>query len=277
MNASHASLASLQSAVDLLVQARSQHRPADAGLAANIVTTAEQAYVIQDVVARQLGWFSQGPARYWKSGGPSRDSVLTHAPLPPQGVWQSPARTEWDWSMRGIEAEIALRLSVPVDAALAATLDQTGARRLVDAMTVSIEVVDSRWAQKLDAPGLLKLADLQTHGALVLGPWVPYEADRDWAAQRCQVAISGLPSREFRGTHSLADPAHVLPAWLIHATRNGAVLPAGSVVTTGTWCGVLHARPGDTVTATFDGIGEASVQFSPAPAGTAPQATAGQR
>ena len=57
-----------------------------------------------------------------------------------------------------------------------------------------------------------------------------------------------------------------LPAWLKHATRGGRVLQAGSVVTTGTWCGILHAQAGDTVTVKFDGIGEARVTFASLPA-----------
>ena len=37
--------------------------------------------------------------------------------------------------------------------------------------------------------------------------------------------------------------------------------PAGTVVTTGTWCGVLHATAGDRVVVAFDGIGRAEVRF----------------
>ena len=256
----------LRSVADLLLQARLTHRPADAGQSEGAVTTPAQAYEVQDAVAQELGWFDGLTASYWKSGGPSRNATFTHAPLPPRGIWQSPAHTDWAWSMRGIEAEIALRLASSVDAGLAATLDQTNACRLVDAMTVSIEVVDSRWTQGMAAPALLKLADLQTHGALILGPWVPFDTGHDWASQRCEVAISNQPTQKFRGTHSLADPAFLLPAWLKHATRGGRVLLAGSVVTTGTWCGILHARAGDTVTVKFDGIGEARVKFASLPA-----------
>jgi 2-keto-4-pentenoate hydratase len=57
----------------------------------------------------------------------------------------------------------------------------------------------------------------------------------------------------------MADPAFVLVPWLRHATRDGASVPAGTVVTTGTWCGLLDAQPGDSVRVVFDGIGEASV------------------
>jgi len=131
---------------------------------------------------------------------------------------------------------------------------------LVDAMSVSIEVVDSRWAEGLQAPAWCKLADLQSHGALVLGAWKPYQAP-DWAAQRCTVRIGERAVQAFRGTHALGDPAAVLLPWLRHATRNGLGLAAGSVVTTGTWCGLLMAAAGDEVQVDFDGIGSASCRF----------------
>jgi 2-keto-4-pentenoate hydratase len=244
-------------AVELLLTARRRQAPVPAPDLADVAS----AYAVQDGVARALGWFAAGTARHWKSGGASRTAPQTHAPLPPAGVWASPANAgAWPFRLRGVEAELALRLSRPVDAALAATLDVVGARALVDAMCVSIELVDTRWIEGLEAPALAKLADLQSHGALVLGDWVPF-ADRDWATQRCTLWIGDLPPQVFSGTHSMADPAWVLPAWLRHATRHGTVLGAGTVVTTGTWCGLPMARAGDSVRVVFDGIGEARVQL----------------
>jgi len=220
-----------------------------------------EAYAWQDAVAQTAGWFSAGPARHWKSGGASRQSLQTHAALPPAGVWRHPAdASHWPFRLRGIEAEIALRLGQPVDAALAARLNVDAARRLVDTMCVAIEVVDSRWAEGRDAPALAKLADLQSHGALVLGPELPFEA-RDWSAQRCSVQIGDAAPLHFTGTHSMADPAWVLPAWLRHATRRGAVLETGTLVTTGTWCGLLMAQAGQAVKIAFDGIGEVRLQL----------------
>jgi 2-keto-4-pentenoate hydratase len=252
-------MTTIDGAVQALVQARRSGQAA----AAVVPADAAAAYAVQHGVAGALGWFGDDSPRHWKSGGPSREATLTHAPLPPAGVRDSPADTgDWPFHLRGIEAEIALRLARDVDAALAARIDHAGASALVDAMTVSIEVVDTRWREGLDAPPLAKLADLQAHGALVLGRWVAFDAARDWRAQRCTVRIGAQPPREFRGTHALADPAFVLPAWLRHATRDGATLRAGSVVTTGTWCGVLHAQAGDHVHVAFDGIGDAAVRFA---------------
>jgi len=246
-----------EQAITALLGARRTNRP----VPAPPVATEEDAYAIQEAVGRALGWFDGVPV-HWKSGGASRDAGLTHAPLPAAGVWTSPADVGgWPVRLRGIEAEVALRLRAGVDAERAATLDLDGARRCVDAMCVSIEIVESRLQEGLEAPPLSRLADLGSHGALVLGAWVAWEPQRDWGAQRLQVEIDGQPVARFTGTHALADPAYVLPGWLRHATRDGATVPAGTVVTTGSWCGVLVAQAGNRVVAAFDGIGRAEVRF----------------
>lgn len=247
----------IDAAVAALVGARRSGQPtADVPL-----PDAAAAYAVQDGVAQTLGWFGDAMPQCWKSGGPSPTAVQTHAPLPPDGVWASPADARnRAFRLRGIEAEIALRLGVDVDEALAARLDAEAVGALVDAMCVSIEIVDSRWAAGLESPALAKLADLQSHGALVLGAWVPYAA-RDWSAQRCRVAIGRATVAEHRGTHSFGNPAHVLPQWLRHITRGGRRVPAGSVVTTGTWCGLPLAAAGDRVHVEFLGIGSAEVQL----------------
>jgi len=254
----------LHALTDALVAARRDlGQPAPLVLA-SALASADDAYAVQAATAAELGWFAsdgRDAPRHWKSGGPSRAALLTHAALPPAGVWASPAdATRMPWRLRGIEAEVALRLAEDVDGARAATLDVEQARSLVDAMCVAIEIVDSRWASGLDTPPLAKLADLQLHGALVLGEWLPFEPARDWSVQRCGVCI-GATAHAFRGSHALADPAFVLPAWLRHATRSGAVVRAGSVVTTGTWCALLQADAGESVSASFEGLGGVSVGF----------------
>lgn len=245
-----------------LVAARLHHALLPADDWKGVLQNADDAYAVQDMVAAALGWFASAAPRHWKSGGPSLDTPLTHAPLPPAAVRDSPASfADLPLHAPAIEAEIALRLAVDVDASRAAGLAAPEVDALVDAMTVSIEVVDSRWREGMQgAPALLRLADLQSHGGLALGPWVPY-ARRPWAAQRCEVRIGSQPPVVRVGTHSLADPAAVLPQWLRHATRGAAIVPAGTVVTTGTWVGVLPAQRGDEVTVAFEGIGSASLRL----------------
>jgi 2-keto-4-pentenoate hydratase len=252
-------MSSVDAAVLALLRARETGRPA---IAADVpLADAEAAYAVQEGVAAALGGFGGGGPAHWKSGGASRESVQTHALLPSRGVHSSPADGRaWPLFMRGIEAEIALRIGHDVDAATALGLGLDAARALVDAMCVSIELVESRWMEGLDAPPLAKLADMQSHGGLVLGDWVPFAAC-DWSQQVCRVTLGDRPRVERRGSHAMANPAFVLPAWFRHATRSGARLRKGTVVTTGTWCGVLQAAAGDLVVAEFPGIGRASIQL----------------
>lgn len=251
----------VQAVVAVLRQARRAQRPVPAAPLERLLSVPEDAYGVQERMAREGGWFADGVARHWKSGGASRPAVLTHAPLPDAGVWPSPARaSDFHFNLHQVEAEIALRLARDVTPADAAALTPELAPGLVDAMCVSIEMVDSRWAEAGKAAALLKLADLQSHGALVLGEWKRFEV-RDWARQTCEVTIGKAAPQKFQGTHSLADPCWLLPTWLRHVTRHGATVPRGTVVTTGTWCGLLTAHQGDHVKVVFEGIGGAEIQL----------------
>ncbi len=247
--------------IDALLKARGAHRPVNASALDNVLSTAQQAYAVQAGVAERMGWFSARKPMHWKSGGPSRQAALTHAPLPPGGVWASPAAAgEFLFNLRYIEAEVALRLGGDVDQAMADSLDEASASTLIDAMAVSIEIVDSRWAEAMSASALLKLADLQSHGALILGEWAPW-IPVDWTQQTCRVSIGQQPVVERQGTHPLGNPVWGISQWLRHATQNANTVPAGTVVTTGSWVGMLDAQANDRVRVEFDGIGVAQVQL----------------
>ena len=192
-----------------LLQARHSGELLDADDWADVVRTPADAQAVQAAMAPALGWrvagSQQGPGRvpgYWKSGAPRRDAPLTHAPLPEEGVWASPSVAGGaPLHLRGIEAEIALRLGREVTAEMAAALQPGDGLELIDGITAAIEVVDTRWRQHLKAPPLLLAADGLCHGALVLGPWqdasrlLPRESPRTglprsagcaWVRRRCR-------------------------------------------------------------------------------------------
>lgn len=248
-------------ALDALLQARHSGVAADEQPLATALTDAEGAYAVQRAAWQRLVGAAQTVPVHWKSGGPGREAPLIHAPLLPAGVWASPAQAgHWHLHQRGIEIEIALRLGQSVDASQAAALQPDAVDGLIDAMAVSIEVVDSRWQNPAAASHWLRLADFQSHGALVLGDWVPYQR-RDWAAQTCRLRVGAGPETVWQGTHSLGDPAWLLPAWLRHVCAAYGTASAGAVVTTGTWVSVVPAEQGDVVVAVFDGVGEARLQL----------------
>lgn len=187
------------------------------------------AYAVQEGVAAALGW----PLDRWKSGGAGPQGPFSHSPVNPVA----------GAALLGVEAEVALR----VDAA-----------GQPEAMCIAVELVASRWAQGLDAPALLRMADHQSNAGLLLGDWQPLRA-LDWARLAWRLALPGQPDIVRRGGHSLADPAGVLPAWFQHATRNGRRVAAGTVVTTGAWGG-LHAVAGGEAHGrlAIEGLGEFS-------------------
>lgn len=210
--------------------------------------------------------FDGQPARCWKSGGPARDAQrLAHSPLPRAWMRQSldgrliPTSGGW-LPHGGAEAEIAFRVRREVDADLAERLDQATALALCDGMALSIELTASRWQEGSAAPDALRQADLQSHAALLLGPWLPVQPERDWSRQACAIRIGEAEPLCRTGSHSLVDPAWLLPDWLRFACRGGRKVPAGTVVTTGSWTGNLPLRAGQRVEISFEGLGELSVQ-----------------
>ncbi|MDE1557071.1 MULTISPECIES: fumarylacetoacetate hydrolase family protein [Comamonas] len=69
------------------------------------------------------------------------------------------------------------------------------------------------------------------------------------------------PAQAFTGTHSLQDPTWLLAGWLQHVTQHYGTVPAGTVVTTGTWTGCPAVQAGDRVQLQFDGLGAVAWQF----------------
>ena len=244
-----------------LVQARQSGVAVDEEGWAHAIVDAATAYALQDRVASGMGWADAGAPACWKAGAPHTGTTPTFAPLPSSGVHGSPAsRERAGHFITGIEAEVAFRLGQAVTLEDAVRIQAADVPVLLDAMTVSIELVDSRWKRGMEAPPLLRLADLQAHGALVLGAWTPFR-QVDWHQQTCSVQVNGSEQGPYRASHPCGDPLWVLPAWLRHAAARRGTLPAGTVVTTGTWCGIVCVQEPANVYVTFEGIGAAELQL----------------
>lgn len=250
----------VQDVADILVEARRTGTQAKAAALDVGIASIEKAYAVQDRVASMLNWFGEVAPTYWKSGGPGKEKAILHAALPPDGVLASPGdASDLLLFAPGIEAEIALRLGRDVTPNISDQLTYANIDDLIDSMTVAIEVVDSRWFEGPDAPAMLRLADQQSHGALVLGEWQPY-ARRNWAAQTCRIRIGTQEDQVRQGTHAYGDPTWAVPEWLRHATRKGATVAAGTVVTTGTWCGILPVERGERIVVEFERLGEVAIR-----------------
>ncbi len=113
----------------------------------------------------------------WKIGAktPASDAPIQGAPLPAEGVHRSGATLERSaFGKAGLELEVAFVLNRTFDAESGPYSD-ADVIAAIDTVHASIEVVASRFATWPDVDKLWQLADLQNHGALVLGEGVPYE------------------------------------------------------------------------------------------------------
>jgi 2-keto-4-pentenoate hydratase len=239
---------------ELLIRARRERGQFTMAEVGGDLRSAEEAYRVQDEVAAALGWFAGARPSAWKVGAGARNETPVAAPLPPAGVVTSPGQFARDsfHSIR-IEAEIAFRFGDG-----AARGDDW--KRWVDALVVTIEVVDTRIADVERATALVKLADAQQHGALIVGSAIP-RRDLDWASLRAIVRLNGKVVADQRGGHPLGDPSVLLPWFVEHVAARGFDLRAGDLVTAGTWVGIVAAGEGDTIEAEFEDVGSASVAF----------------
>jgi 2-keto-4-pentenoate hydratase len=162
------------------------------------------------------------------------------------------------WQMRGIEVEVALRLGRDLGAAPSTE----ELMRAIDAVLPAIEVVETRLADWRASDPLAQLADLQTHGALVLGaPSAVQPADIDLGRIEAYLAFDGQPVAHTYGAHPAGDVWRLLRWLAAHSAARGAPLRAGQVITTGSCTGLLFAPEGSQVQAQLKGIGLVQLHF----------------
>ncbi|MBC7381032.1 MAG: hydratase, partial [Burkholderiaceae bacterium] len=122
------------------------------------------AYAVQDAILAALG-----PVGGWKVGAKGPEAGPACAPLPASGLLTTGASlTGAPWLLRGVELEVAFLLGRDLNPA-DANMQPRDLALAVDAVLPVIEVVETRLADWATASALPKLADLQSHGALVMG------------------------------------------------------------------------------------------------------------
>lgn len=251
---SEADEAAAQAIAAAIVAAWQTGQPADAAHL-SAPDNRSVAYRAQTLIAIALDWPQyQGP-RAWKVGAANAQAEPTAAWLRPAGVATGPGQYQAnELPFLGLEAEIAFRISdVTVQDGLP-TIVHT------DACCVAIELVTSRFKQGDDTGALLKLADHQSHGSLVLGEWTD-QVSEQWAELNCRLSIDGQRIRGVRGTHPCGSPRWGL-TWLAQHTQTiGLPLRAGDIVTTGNWLDLVPLREGQTAQVDFDGLPSATVMM----------------
>jgi 2-keto-4-pentenoate hydratase len=241
-------------AARLLVAARRDRRPLnelppDARPASFI-----EAIAVQDEIVRRLG--ETVPA--YKVAGATPEAMMW-APIIGSRCVPNPGRFPTaDVPLLGVEAEIAYRLKDDVTAADRAMTEAEFVARTI--VVPTIEIVDTRFVSYDGTPPLQRAADFMSNGGLVYGePWIGgHEQDLTQLAIKLHAGDALIC--DTIGGHAAKDPR--IPALtFIRAQARLDRLPAGTIITAGSYTGLLYAKPGDTVTARFAGYGEVSVSF----------------
>lgn len=183
-------------------------------------------------------------------------------PVLSSSLFESPARLpRADFLMCVIEAEVAVRFGVPVDGRHGPPSREALADAISD-VCPAIEIADSRLAGFPAVPPAAIVADLGFAGALVTGAPCAQWRRHDLAAASVQLRVNGTPVREGRGEAVLGHPLDALADHVAEAGREGRLIEAGELVSTGTWIQPYLAQPGDRIVADFGPLGRVEVEIT---------------
>jgi 2-keto-4-pentenoate hydratase len=123
-------------------------------------------------------------------------------------------------------------------------------------------VVETRLEDWKNSAALSQLADLQSHGALLVGPAATVNASSiDLRTIEAHLVVGEELSRRTTGGNTVGDIWRLL-RWLIrHCADRGMPLSPGHIVTTGSCTGMVFAEEGTSARARLVGLGEIAVDF----------------
>jgi 2-keto-4-pentenoate hydratase len=159
--------------------------------------------------------------------------------------------------------EVAFRLSHDLDpqGKLLTAADLVEA---FDAVLPTIEMVESRLAEGQTAHPLAQLADLQCHGALVLGTASALSPDKvDLRTAEASLRFDAISAAQTQGGNPAQDVWRLLSWLALHCAQRGLPLRAGQIVTTGSCVGLLVAPVGVSVRGEVTGLGAVEFRFEP--------------
>lgn len=190
------------------------------------------AYALQDEIVRQIG-----PVGGWKILAGSKGEPIC-SPIPANRYFadgESISSAHYRFVLAEVEVAVKLDKDLPADADAA----------LVEAAIASIhpvlEMVGSPFVDRNTIDDNAKLGDLQSNGAVIVGPALDLAIKADLAALKVSLRLDGVDAKS---TETGADWAAVVEAvrWLSgHAAGRGLPLRAGDIIITGSRVVAPHA------------------------------------
>ncbi len=254
----------LQRLAEMLIAARRDGRQIATLPPELVPETPAEGYAVNALVAEGLGWEPLG----WKIAGTNpvmQQRLRLGEPIYGRSYKrfevQSPARfTHVELLDPIVECEFFFRLGRDLPPRVASY----GHDEVADAVAgvfAGVEVAECRFPiDRLPAiPAIL--ADGAASGRYVIGGEISGWRARDLAAMQVVLSVNGQVRRSGSGREIMGDPIKAL-IWLANARSAwGDGLVAGSLISTGTATGMLLAKRGDVMRATFGDAAAVELSF----------------
>jgi len=226
--------------------------------ASDAPTNADEGYAVQDAILRRLGIAIAG----WKAGASSPTAEPQAGPILADRMKPSPAHFSMlPNALRTVEAELAFRFGRDLPKRDTA-YSEAEVWDAIDTLHVGIEVLESSFVDRRFVPENAVLGDLLNNGAYAYGPAIADWRNLELGKPKATLSIDGEDVRRADVGTPGGHPKRLLTFLVNHAAQRGIAVKRGDIVTTGSHTGMLDAPAGSTVTARFDGIGEASLTFA---------------
>lgn len=247
----------------MLVQSKEQRTPLLTGeLSGFSLEQFKEAYDIQNAVANIRQETFGRSARVWKASAADVNAEPVAAPIPSQWVYQSPTTVvSTNFNMIGVEAELAFRFAEDLPKR-EKPYGRDEIMSAIEEVFVAIEIIDSRIKDWKNASQLWLLADNLVSGGFVQGSGVKLWEQLDPSNQQVLLLVDGVEKVVRQGGYPLGDPTLLVPWTVNHCIERHGIFSKGSMVTTGSWTGVVFVEPESEVQIMFPNIGEAKVRFS---------------
>ncbi|MGF6964173.1 2-keto-4-pentenoate hydratase [Paraburkholderia sp. WC7.3g] len=234
----------------LLADARRRRTTLDTLSPEQLPSDADAACAIQHEILSACGARIGG----WKIGAKSASGPIQGAPLPDTDLRADGARLSREgFAPLGVELEVAFRFGRRFEPS-ATPYDEDEVLAGIGSIGATIEIVASRYAAWPAVDKLAQLADLQNHGALIVGEFTRYREDFPFVAPSLRFEFNGRDVVETTPANPAGDPRRLL-AWLVnHASARGIEVTPEMVITAGSYTGMFFPREAGTMSGHIEGL-----------------------
>ncbi|HEY2384620.1 MAG TPA: 2-keto-4-pentenoate hydratase [Terriglobia bacterium] len=246
----------IEKAAEFLVRCRRDNLPQDGIPEGCRPENTDEALAVQQQVLALLGENTGG----WKCSVPSGEK-LTIAPLPASAICRtSPCSVHPKDSSVEIEPEIAFSLGRTLDPR-PLPYSEEEVRAAIREIRLVLEVLGSRYRNPSAVSWPEALADSVRHQGMFIGPILQDGLQKPLEGFHLTIQSPAGPIFDRDVRHPNGHPLRAL-YWLVNfLSSRGQALPAGAIVTTGSYAGVIDAPMNTPLTLAYGALGTFTVEF----------------